>query len=73
MHNTKKMKITICIMGIIVSILLLVVFFTLTANTDGISIDSPKYPVVVCSFVLGSLIGIVSVPELVSTIKSKKR
>lgn len=73
MHITKKMKIIIIIMGVIISIMLLTVFFVITENTDEITVDSPKYSVVVSSFTLGSLIGTVSVPTLISTIKSEKR
>ena len=72
MHSTKKMKIVASIMGVIVSTMLLILFFTLTANTDEITADSSEYSVVVSSFTLGSLIGIVSIPTLISTIKNKK-
>ena len=72
MHNKTKRNIIMSIIGILISIVLIIVFFAVGARTEQILPRSSEYSVLVFSFVFGSLIGFVSITALFSSIKTKK-
>ena len=72
MHYTTKKDIILSVLGIIVSVLLFFVFFTIKINTEEILTGSSEHSIMVLSGVLGVLIGFVSITKLFSSTKKKE-
>ena len=72
MHYTTKKDIILSVLGIIVSVLLFFVFFTIKINTEEILTGSSEHSIMVLSGVLGVLIGFVSITKLFLSIKKKR-
>ena len=72
MHYTTKKDIILSILGIIVSVSLFFIFFTIKINIEKILAGSSEHSIMVLSGVLGLLIGFVSITKLFSSIKKKE-